>query len=325
MRAAVILVHVTQIEVVEPRTVPLGTGDAMQVERAIPQRALSLVGAWCFLDHFGQDVGDGQANASMRVAPHPHTGLQTVTWLFSGEIEHRDGLGTQAVVLPGEVNLMTAGWGITHTEYSVGPEPLHGVQLWIALPDSHRFVDPRFEHFAPEPVRMDDHEVAVFVGRFGDAESPVEVHSPLVGAEIRFTNETPLVVDVDESWEFGLLADSGAARIEGVEVPRGRLGYAPPGRSTLTLSADAEPGRVVTAILIGGKPLDADIVMWWNFVGRSHDEIVRWRANWQLAIGAETGGDNAGNFPLTPRTDDEPAYPAPPMPAVRLRPRHRRN
>ena len=139
----------SNVEVVHPRFVPLGTGDGFQVGRVLPQRALSLIGGWCFLDHFGPGAD------TMRVAGHPHTCLQTVTWLFSGEIRHQDALGSDIVVRPGEVNLMTAGWGITHTEYSESDEPLHGVQLWTALPEASRFVGPHFEHFATEPVRID--------------------------------------------------------------------------------------------------------------------------------------------------------------------------
>ncbi len=289
------------------------------VSRVLPQRALSMIGAWCFLDHFGPDA------EAMRVACHPHTCLQTVTWLFSGQIRHRDALGTDIVVRPGEVNLMTAGWGITHTEYSEPGEALHGVQLWTALPDPVRFMDPAFEHFAPEPVRMDDHEVAAFVGEFGDAESPVRVHSPMVGAEVRFTSGEALVVDIHEDWEYGVLADGGAVFVDEVEVPATMLGYLAPGHRQLRLRAEANPGAVVRAIVLGGAPLEEDIVMWWNFVGRSHGEILAWRANWQAAIGAETGGDNPANFALTARTDDEPEIPAPAIPALTLRPRARRH
>ncbi len=308
----------SNVEVVHPRFVPLGTGDGFQVGRVLPQRALSLIGGWCFLDHFGPGAD------TMRVAGHPHTCLQTVTWLFSGEIRHRDALGSDIVVRPGEVNLMTAGWGITHTEYSESDEPLHGVQLWTALPEASRFVGPHFEHFATEPVRIDDHEVAVFVGQLGDGDSPGAVYSPMVGAEVRFTSEDPLVVDVDEGWEFGVLADSGTVYFDDVEIPQTMLGYRPPGHRQLRLRADANPGHVVRAIVIGGQPLDEDIVMWWNFVGRSHEEIVAWRANYMAGIGAEQGGDNPNNFALTVRTNDDPEIPAPPLPGVRLRPRHRR-
>ena len=141
------------MEVLTPRDVPLGGLRAMTVRRTLPQRQRSLIGAWCFLDHYGPDEVDG-STAGMVVPPHPHTGLQTVSWLFTGEIEHRDSAGHHAFVRPGELNLMTAGRGISHSEYSTpGTTTLHGAQLWLALPDGDRQVDPTFEHFAPEPGR----------------------------------------------------------------------------------------------------------------------------------------------------------------------------
>ena len=125
------------IEIISPREVPLGGLRAMPVRRTLPSRQRSLVGAWCFLDHYGPD--EVAETGGMTVAPHPHTGLQTVSWLFSGEIEHRDSAGFHAHVRPGEVNLMTAGQGISHSEVST-PETttLHGAQLWVALPDATR-------------------------------------------------------------------------------------------------------------------------------------------------------------------------------------------
>ena len=302
------------VDVKQPYRASLGTADQLTINRLVPQRGRVMIGAWCLLDHFGPDA------PQLRVAGHPHTGLQTVTWLFDGEVRHRDSLGTDTLVHPGEVNVMTAGWGVTHTEYAT-PGPLHGVQLWAALPADVRFRDPGFEQFASEPVRIGDHEVAVFVGEFGDADSPVQVHSPLCAAEIRFTTDDPLVVDVPESWEFGVLADSGTVQVDDTLVPAGSLGYSAPGRRRLRLRAHANAGEIVRAVVIGGEPFGEDIVGWWNFVGRSHEEIKAWRANWQAGIGAERGGDNPGNFTMTPRTDDEPELVAPALPPVRLRPR----
>ena len=301
--------------IIDPRTVPLGDPDGLQVERVLPTREVSLIGGWCFLDHFGPD------DVEMRVAPHPHTGLQTVSWLFAGEIRHRDTLGSDVVVRPGDVNLMTSGRAITHTEYSEGAGPLHGVQLWTALPDAHRFDAPRFEHFAPEPVRLGDHEVAVFVGELEGWDSPVRVYSPMVGAEVRFGSAEPLTLETDPTWQYGVLADSGTVLVDGHPVASGHLAYLPPGRRDLTLAAPDAEGTVVRAILIGGEPLGEEVLMWWTFVGRSHDEIVAWRAANQAAIGAEQGGEAAMFTPLTVRTDDEPEIPAPPLPPGRLRPR----
>src|SRR6478672_9883301 len=139
------------ILVLEPREVPLGGPRAMTVRRTLPQRGRSLIGAWCFVDHYGPD--DVAETGGMVVPPHPHTGLQTVSWLFEGEVEHRDSAGHHAMVRPGEVNLMTAGRGISHSEVSpASTTRLHGAQLWVALPDSERRTDPGFAHHAPEPV-----------------------------------------------------------------------------------------------------------------------------------------------------------------------------
>ena len=151
------------VEILEPREVPLGGPRAMTVRRTLPQRHRSLIGAWCFVDHYGPD--EVASSGGMSVAPHPHTGLQTVSWLFAGEIEHRDSAGNQAMVRPGEVNLMTAGRGISHSEVSTaGTDVLHGAQLWVALPDAARDTEPGFQHHAPDPVRGPGWEARVFLG-----------------------------------------------------------------------------------------------------------------------------------------------------------------
>src|SRR5689334_8316727 len=136
------------VEVLTPREVPLGGLRAMTVRRTLPQRQRSLIGAWCFLDHYGPD--DVRESGGMLVPPHPHIGLQTVSWLFSGMVEHRDSLGTRALVRPGQLNLMTAGRGISHSEVSTDDTRiLHGAQLWVALPEGAREIAPAFDHYAP--------------------------------------------------------------------------------------------------------------------------------------------------------------------------------
>ena len=164
----------------EPREVPLGGPRAMHVRRTLPQRHRSLIGAWCFLDHYGPDeVAD---SGGMSVAPHPHTGLQTVSWLFTGEVEHRDSAGNHAMVRPGELNLMTAGRGISHSEVSPSStSTLHGAQLWLALPESARHTDPGFDHYAPPAVSGDGWTARVFLGSLLGSTSPVSTYSPLLG------------------------------------------------------------------------------------------------------------------------------------------------
>ncbi len=302
------------VEIMTPRDVPLGGPRAMRVRRTLPQRHRSLIGAWCFVDHYGPDlVAD---TGGMVVPPHPHTGLQTVSWLFTGEVEHRDSAGHHAMVRPGEVNLMTAGRGISHSEVSPpATTTLHGAQLWVALPDADRFVDPGFAHHAPTPVTGPGWEARVFLGSLLGDTSPVPTYTPLLGAELLLDPGTALELEVDEAFEHGVLADAGVLSVEGVETKKDDLAYVPPGRSTLTLTAHDEPVRL---LLLGGPPFGEDIVMWWNIVARTHEEVVAWRQAWQHQI--TDAGLVDGHFGV-PVGDERPPIPAPPLPNARLRPR----
>ncbi|WGW11922.1 pirin family protein [Saxibacter everestensis] len=264
-------------QVIEPRDVPLGGIRAMTVRRTLPTRDRSLIGAWCFLDHYGPD--DVALTGGMKVPPHPHTGLQTVSWLFSGEVEHKDSAGHQAMVRPGELNLMTAGRGINHSEFST-PETtiLHGVQLWTALPDAHRFTDPGFEHYVPKPVTGPGYELRVFLGSLAGDESPVRTFSPLLGAEVTVCAGSTAVFATNIDFEHGVLIDAGTAQVAGREVQPGQLAYLAPGMNRLEITAGDSASRL---LLLGGKPLGESITMWWNFIGRSHDEIEHFRSAWQ--------------------------------------------
>ncbi len=286
------------VELLEPREVPLGGPRAMRVRRTLPQRHRSLIGAWCFVDHYGPD--DVTASGGMSVAPHPHTGLQTVSWLFAGEIEHRDSAGNHALVRPGEVNLMTAGHGISHSEVSTtGTEVLHGAQLWVALPERARDTEPGFQHHAPEPVRGPGWEARVFLGSLLGETSPVATHTPLLGAEIMLAPGATLDIEVDTAFEHGVLVDTGLVGVAGpgtdasTEAKPGELAYLAPGRDRLSLTAYDE-ARV---LLLGGEPLGESIVMWWNFVARSHEEIVAFREEWQAQIVAGSTAGDAGDQP----------------------------
>ncbi|WP_107764518.1 pirin family protein [Nocardioides terrigena] len=305
------------VEVLAPREVPLGGPRAMTVRRTLPQRGRSLIGAWCFVDHYGPDrVAD---TGGMSVAPHPHTGLQTVSWLFTGEIEHRDSAGHHAMVRPGEVNLMTAGRGISHSEVSTpGTTELHGAQLWVALPGESRDVEPAFEHHAPDPVTGDGWEARVFLGSLLGVTSPVSTHTPLLGAELVIAAGTTLVLDVDEAFEHGLLLDRGVATVDGQEGKPGELVYAAPGRDTLTVEAHED----VRALLLGGPPFGESIVMWWNFVGRTHEEVVAFREEWQAQVdGVDDSQDvRPGRYGVVVG-DHLPPIPAPALPNARLRER----
>jgi redox-sensitive bicupin YhaK (pirin superfamily) len=292
----------------------------MNVRRTLPQRLRSLIGAWCFLDHYGPDRVD--ETGGMVVSPHPHTGLQTVSWLFGGTIEHRDSAGNHALVKPGELNLMTAGRGISHSEVSTGDATvLHGVQLWVALPAAYRDADPGFDHYAPPVVHGQGWDAQVFLGSMLGSESPVDTFSPLVGAELILDGGTRLDPDVESTYEYGVLVDFGLARVNGEEVKQNQLAYVAPGEPL-----EIEAVELSHLLLIGGRPLGEEIVMWWNFVGRDHDDVVRAREEWmtQISDGGGTIEDSSeihdGRFGIV-TGDHLPPVPAPSMPNAKLKPR----
>ncbi|MGW6207040.1 pirin family protein [Streptomyces sp. NPDC055089] len=298
-----------QVDVLTSRDVPLGGPRAMTVRRTLPQRARTLIGAWCFIDHYGPD--DVAGTGGMDVAPHPHTGLQTVSWLFSGEIEHRDSMGTHALVRPGELNLMTGGHGISHTEVSTTRTTvLHGVQLWVALPGEHRHTARDFRHHVPSPVRVGGAEIRVFLGSLAGDTSPVRTFTPLLGAELLLGPRSTTELLVNPDFEHGLLVDRGNVRVSGTPLRPTELGYLRPGNSTLTLTNETD--ILARAVLLGGTPFEEQIVMWWNFVARTQDDITKAREDWM-------NGDRFG----TVRGYDGAPLPAPALPAVPLKPRGR--
>lgn len=287
--------------------VPLGRYTT--VRRLLPQRPRRMVGAWCFVDHFGPD--DVAGRPGMQIPPHPHTGLQTVTWLAEGEILHRDSLGSVQPIVPGQLNLMTSGHGIAHSEQSPPEHPpvMHGLQLWVALPESARHGEPRFEHHDELPrVGAGDARITVVVGEYGAARSPARMASPIVGAEIAVDGAAPVGLTLREDFEYALLAMSGQVRLDGVELSPGGLLYLGDGRSVATVTTDG-PARL---FLLGGEPFDEPLVMWWNFVARSHEELVAARDDW--AAGRRFG--------VVSGCDDDP-LPAPQMPTTRIKARDR--
>lgn len=318
-------VHPVTTEVLTPRSVPLGGIRSMTVRRTLPQRARSFIGAWCFLDHYGPD--DVAATGGMHVPPHPHTGLQTVSWLFAGEVDHRDSLGTHALVRPGEMNLMTAGVGISHSEDSTpATDVLHGVQLWTVLPEEHRGAPPAFEHHVPPVVELPGGRCQVFLGSLGGSTSPVRTFSPLLGAEVRLAAGASHTWEVDPTFEHGVLVDAGRAVVDvdgtAATAEVDELLYLSPGGGRLTLRADGEEDLRV--LLLGGTPLGEQIVMWWNFIGRDHAEVEQARAQWQAQLedgaGDDVPGQGPGRFGQVLGHPDAP-LPAPPMPQHRLKPR----
>lgn len=297
----------TGAQVLEPRDVPLGGPRAMGVRRTLPQRGRSLIGAWCFVDHYGPE------EHAMDVPPHPHTGLQTVSWLFEGQIDHRDSVGSHQLIDPGELNLMTAGRGIAHSEVSTpDSRVLHGVQLWLALPEGARDQEPFFEHHTTEPIAFGAATVRVFIGRLLGFSSPATVFTDLVGAQLDVPAGATIDLPVDAAHEHGVLVDAGVVRVAGTDVPVAHLAYLAPGADAIRIEA-ATDARL---LLIGGAPFGEQIVMWWNFIGRSHEEIVASREEWQR----DGAAGMPGRFGVVDGYDGRP-LPAPELPPLRLRPR----
>jgi quercetin 2,3-dioxygenase len=296
--------------VLHPRDVPLGGPRAIRVRRTLPQRERSLIGAWCFADHYGPHQVSG--GTGMDVPPHPHTGLQTVSWLFSGEVEHRDSAGVHAMVRPGELNLMTAGAGICHSEVSTANTTvLHGAQLWVALPDSARHTHRDFAHYAPEPRSAGGVTSRVFLGELEGGRSPVHTFTPLLGAQLDLAPGVAVTLDVDAAFEHGVLVDQGEVEACGSALAIADLAYQGTGHDQLHIENRGDtPARL---LLLGGTPFTEELVMWWNFVGRSHDEIVSYRDQWQQhdeRFGAVEGYLGSVQH-----------LPAPPLPNATLRPR----
>lgn len=247
----------------------------LPIHRALPARARRMVGAWCFFDHLGP-IGHA-AGRGLHVGPHPHIGLQTFTWMIEGEIMHRDSLGYAQVIRPGEVNLMTAGRGIAHSEDAQAEdgraEPagrLHAVQLWIALPEAKRHREPAFQHCADLP-RMDEggFRATLLAGAHRGESAPPEVHSPLVGLDLVAHAAARAGLPLEPRFEHAVLVLSGEVSIEGEIVRPDVLVHLGRGRRRLALECQAAS----RLILIGGEPFGEEVLLWWNFVARRPEEI----------------------------------------------------
>ncbi len=262
------------VEVTESRQSQVGT---FPVRRALPRRGRRTVGAWCFIDHMGPaDIDEAHG---LDVAPHPHIGLQTVTWLLEGEALHRDSLGSEQVIRAGQLNLMTAGGGVSHSEEGTGRYrgAIQGVQLWVAQPSGTRDGAAAFEHHAELPrVELDTAVATVLVGGFAGASSPARRDTPLVGVDVALwpgTGAWPL----EPSFEHALVVLDGQVLVGEQVVRPGELAYLGQGRDQVELTA-ADPTR---ALLLGGEPFAEPLLMWWNFVARSRDELDGAYRQWQ--------------------------------------------
>jgi quercetin 2,3-dioxygenase len=240
------------VDLLEARKAAIG--DGTEVRRLLPQRVLRTIGAWCFLDHYGPD--DTSAGAGMQVPPHPHIGLQTASWLFDGIVLHRDSLGSEQLIRPGELN----------------------------LPQEHKDTDPDFSHYGDLPTITDGPAVVTVVaGEHAGERSPAKVYSRLAGLEVRFTDAGEISLPAAEGFEYGVLSADGPATVAcpvlktPVPIRPGRLAHLPAGVPEITLRAPG-PSRF---FIIGGIPFGEKLIMWWNFVARTAAEIGEAREAWQ--------------------------------------------
>ncbi|MFI2312288.1 pirin [Streptomyces sp. CB00072] len=294
-------------ELLAPRRVQLGEGT--EVRRLLPNLGRRMVGAWAFVDHYGPD--DIADEPGMQVPPHPHMGLQTVSWLHDGEVLHRDSLGSLQTVRPRELGLMTSGRAISHSEESPKEHArlLHGAQLWVALPEAHRSIEPHFQHHTDLPVVTAPGVTAtVILGELDGAASPGTSYTPIVGADVTLAGGAEARLPLDPDFEYAVLSMSGDAEVDGVRVLPGSMLYLGCGRTELPLRGVSDAGLM----LLGGEPFEEELVMFWNFIARSGEEIVQARNDWEE-------GSRFGEV----RGYDGARLSAPELPSTPLKPRGR--
>lgn len=249
-------------------------GEGLTIRRALPNVERRMIGAWCFFDHFGPlnlKTGD------LDIAPHPHIGLQTFTWTLHGEILHRDSLGSEQVIQPGQVNLMTAGHGIAHSEQSLPDSILHGVQLWIALPDAARNRQPDFAHYPEMPViKHDNVLITLLAGELFNQRAPTKVYTPLIGLDLNAQHDTTITLPLNPAFEYGILPLTHTIEIEDESIDLDTIAYLGCGRTEIPIHLPKD-ARV---LIIGGEPFAEEILLWWNFVARTKQEIIEATNDW---------------------------------------------
>jgi redox-sensitive bicupin YhaK (pirin superfamily) len=273
----------TTLERIGARTADLGEG--LRVSRVLPTRERRMVGAWCFLDHAGPvRFEEGRP---MLVGAHPHTGLQTFTWLIEGEVLHRDSLGSEQIIRPGQVNLMTAGRGIVHTEDSLTPT-LHAAQLWIALPPEEFAREPAFDHYPQLPTWQERGvTLTLLAGRYRAQEAPAKLYSRLIGLDLSSEAGGEQTLRLNPAFEHALLPLKGEVELEGEVFAADEFAFLGSRRESIDLTLRAGS----RALLIGGEPFEHQVVMWWNFVAHSRADIVQAQHDW------ETGSARFGVVP----------------------------
>jgi len=280
---------VTILTTIQPVTHDLG---AFQVRRVLPSPRRVMVGPFVFVDQFGPAIVP--PGAAMDVRPHPHIGIATVTWLFEGAIDHRDSLGTFATIRPGQVNLMTAGRGIVHSERGLPAErdlakPMYGMQTWLALPDGKEEIDPAFEAQTGLPLIEDTCVSArVIMGSLWGHAAPTTQHSDTIYAEIVLAPGGAIPID-SAAEERAVMLVGGAASVDGVALGLYELAVLAPDQ-TMRLASE-RGGRVM---LLGGAAIGSPRHVWWNFVSSSRERINQAKDDWRQ-----------GRFPKVPGDEDE--------------------
>ncbi len=278
-----------------------------EVRRVLPSKARSMVGPFIFVDQFGPaqlDLGGG-----MDVRPHPHINLATVTWLFEGAIDHRDSIGSFATIRPGQVNLMTAGRGIVHSERSPeaergsGPR-LYGMQTWLALPDGREEIDPAFEAVTDLPVIEDGRARAIVImGELWGERAQTTTHAETIYAEIMLEpgGMIPLEEDADER---AVMLVGGEASVDGHALGLYQLAVLQPGRE---MTLGSKTGARV--MLMGGEAFENRRHVWWNFVSSSRDRINQAKDDWRAGRFAKVPGDEEEFIPLPEGAPKTVSYP----------------
>jgi redox-sensitive bicupin YhaK (pirin superfamily) len=281
--------------IVAPRVHDLG---GFQVRRAVPSLQARSVGPFVFVDHMGPTVF--APGRGIDVRPHPHIGLATVTFLWSGTITHRDTLGSVQDISPGDVNWMTAGRGIAHSERTPatlreGEHPLHGMQTWVALPKAHEETAPAFHHHPGATLPREQRGGAllrVVAGRGFGMESPVRVFADTLNVAIDLAPDAELPIEPSHA-ERALYVLEGEAQLDGADIPLQHLALLDPG-SRPVLRAKTP----LRAMLFGGEPLDAPRHLWWNFVSSSQERIEQAKRDWQDGRFGKVPGDEQEFIPL---------------------------
>jgi redox-sensitive bicupin YhaK (pirin superfamily) len=292
---------ISAIEIKEGRTAQVGD---LRVVRVLPTKKKRTVGPWCFVDLMSPE--DIDRPPPMEIGPHPHIGLATVTWLFAGSALHSDSLGTEQLITPGELNLMTSGHGLAHAELGVEPasardtDGIMGAQMWIAQPEDTRNGGSRFEHLAALPeFELTGGHGTLLIGSAEGVTSAARIDHPAVGIDLTVNKST--ILPTDARFEYALVPVNRAIRVEDAIVEPGSLAFIPTGHDQLRIDSRADGARL---LLIGGIPLGEPIKMWWNFVARSQDEITdAWR-DWR-----DYNEERFGPVPSTLARIDAPVPP----------------